>query len=64
MEYGKWIYGLGTCLIITGAIMKILHLPYANVILQVGILGTLFFQTWYVTKLKERIKELESKTTQ
>ncbi len=55
------IYTLGAIVIITGAVMKILHLPYAQVIVQSGILGTLFFQALYVMQLKKRIKELESK---
>jgi len=62
MKYEKLIYGLGSMVVIAGAIMKTLHLPYANAILFVGFMGTSFFQTWLVTQLKKRIKELERKS--
>lgn len=62
MKYEKLIYGLGSILVIGGAVMKILHLPYANAILLFGFMGTSLFQTWHVTQLKKRIKELESKS--
>jgi hypothetical protein len=61
MKYENWIYGIATALIIAGAIMKIMHLPYASAILQIGLISTLFYQWWYVASLKKKIKELESK---
>lgn len=61
MKYENLIYGITTTLIIAGAMMKILHLPYAEQILQFGVLSTLFYQAWYVTHLKKRIKELEAR---
>ena len=62
MRYEKLIYGLGSIVVIAGAMMKILHLPYANATLILGFMGTSLFQTWHVTQLKKRITELESKS--
>lgn len=62
MKKENLIYGLGSILIITGAVMDILHLPYGNEIFLWSIIGMFLFQTWYVTKLKKVIKELETKS--
>ncbi len=61
MKNEKIAYGLSSILIIAGATMKILHLPYANIIFLLGLAATILFQTWHVTQLKKRITELESK---
>jgi hypothetical protein len=60
MKYENLIYALGAILVIAGAVMNILHLPFGNSILFLGFLATSLFQSWQVAKLKERIKELES----
>ncbi len=52
---------MGCVLIIIGALFKILHLPYANAIFVFAVAGMSVFQSWYVARLKKRIKELESK---
>ena len=61
MKSDTFIYSIAAIAIIVGAAMKILHLPYANLIMNVAVAGGLFFQSWHVTQLKKRIKELESK---
>ena len=61
MKHETLIYGLGTLIVIAGALMKILHLPYANMTLVFGLIGTIVFQTWHVSMLKKKIKELESR---
>lgn len=61
MKYEKLIYGLTSILVIVGAVMQILHLPYGNPILLFGLIGTSIIQWWHVTLLKKNIKELESK---
>lgn len=59
MKYEKLIYALGSLVVIAGAVMKILHLPFANPILLFGFMGTSLFQTWHIKELKKRIKQLE-----
>ena len=61
MRYEKLINGFGASIVIAGAMMRILHLPYADPILLFGFIGTSLFQSWHVTQLKKRIIELESK---
>jgi hypothetical protein len=63
MKYENLIYGLGTTCIIGGSLLKILHLPYGNFMIQFGVVVTLFYQAWHVIQLKKRIKELESNST-
>ena len=61
MKYEGLIYFLSSIAVIIGAFMKVLHLPYANVILLIAFIVTVGFQTWLVGQLKKRIKELENK---
>lgn len=61
MKYEKWIYGMGSLAVVVGAMMKILHLPYANIILMMGFLIVNLYQTWQVAYLKRRVNELEQK---
>jgi len=61
MKNDNLIYSIGCILIIAGSLMKILHLPYANSIIVVAFVGMSVFQSWHVTQLKKRIRELESK---
>lgn len=61
MKYEKLIYGSGSIVIIGAAIMKILHLPYANTLLLAGFIAMGVFQSWHVAVLKKRIQELEGK---
>lgn len=62
MKYEKMIYSLGAILVILGSMFRILHLPYGNIFLYTGLIGTAFFQAWHVQVLKKRITELEMKT--
>lgn len=61
MKNDNLIYSIGCILVIIGALLKILHLPYANAIFIIAFVGMSVFQSWHVTQLKKRIKELESK---
>ncbi len=61
MKNDKLINSIGAIVIIVAALMKILHLPYANGILTFSFVGVSIYQTWLVTFLKKRIKELEGK---
>ncbi|WP_127123491.1 GldL-related protein [Chryseotalea sanaruensis] len=61
MKYEKIIYGLGTCLIVGGAILKVMHIPYGNALLMMGFIGTSLFQSWLITQLKNKVNELEQK---
>ena len=60
MKYEKTIYGAGCLILIGASLMKILHLPYANGILQLGFVCMFVFQAWTVAQLKKRVKELEN----
>ena len=59
MKYEKLIYAIGYTIVIVAAIMKILHLPYANSILIFSLVGLEVFHSWHLTQLKKRINELE-----
>ena len=61
MKNDKLIYSIGAGLVIIGALMRILHLPYANAILIFAFIAMSMYQTWHVSYLKKRIKELEGK---
>ena len=61
MKNDSLIYSIGCILVIVGALLKILHLPYANSILVIAFVGMAVFQSWHVTELKKKIRELESK---
>jgi hypothetical protein len=61
MKHEKLIYAIGSIIVIGAAIMKILHLPYANGIMIFGFVGMSIYQSWLVTHLKRRIKKLEEK---
>jgi hypothetical protein len=60
MKNDKLIYSMGCIVLIIASLMKILHLPYANSILLVDLVAMSIYQTWLVTYLKKRIKELEA----
>jgi predicted membrane protein len=47
-------------IVILGAILKILHVEYANIIFICGLLALVFLQDWQLSGLKKRIKELEN----
>ena len=64
MKNDKLIYSIGCIGIIVASLMKILHLPYANSILLFGFVGMSIYQAWLVTHLKNRIRDLESKSAQ
>jgi hypothetical protein len=61
MKKDDLIYSMICVLVVVGSLLKILHLPYANSIFVFAFVGGSVFQTWHVTQLKKRIKELESK---
>lgn len=61
MKNDNVIYSIACILIIAGSLMKILHLPYANSVIIIAFVGMSVFQSWHVTQLKKRIKELENK---
>ena len=61
MKNEKLIYSIGALVTIGAALMKILHLPYANAIFIFAFVGISIYQSWLVTYLKRRIKELEGK---
>ena len=61
MKRENLVYGLGSTLVIVGALMKILHISYGNQIFLFSLIGMAIFQSWHVTQLKNKIKDLESK---
>ncbi|MGK0252890.1 MAG: cytochrome oxidase assembly protein ShyY1 [Mariniflexile sp.] len=46
-------------IVILGAILKILHVEYANIIFVFGLLVLVFLQEWQLSRLKKRVKDLE-----
>lgn len=61
MKNENLISTLCALVIITGAILKIMHLPYANQLLLLGFNLSYFYQSWIIKKLKNINKELEAK---
>ncbi|MDZ4668845.1 MAG: hypothetical protein SGJ00_13335 [bacterium] len=59
MKYEKLIYGLGAVVVIAGAAMTVLHIPYGNSIVLFGLLGTSAIKSWHIAQLKKRIIALE-----
>lgn len=64
MQIKSLLFILASVLVIIGALFKIMHWPYANEIRIIGLI-TGFMALYFVfnenKKLKQRIKELESK---
>ena len=49
----------GCITIISSSILKIMHLPYANILMIVAIILGVVGSSLHVVNLKKRIKELE-----
>ncbi len=62
MKNEKLINILSAIFLIIGATFSILHLPYGRLIFQLSILIIFIIQSWQVSQLKKRIKELENKS--
>jgi len=61
MKNENLIPTLCALVIITGAILKIMHLPYANQLLLLGFFLDTIYKSWIIKKLKNINKELEAK---
>ncbi|MFZ5551572.1 MAG: hypothetical protein ACOZCO_00545 [Bacteroidota bacterium] len=61
MKPEKLITVIVAAVLITGTAMNILHVPYSIPVILSGFAAISLFQTWQVSQLKKRIKELESK---
>ena len=62
MKREKFIYGLGSTLVIAGVVMQIMHLPYGKEVFLFALIGMTVFQSWHVAQLTKRIKDLEGKS--
>lgn len=60
MKHERLFYLITSIAVIISAFMKIMHIPYANSLMIFALLSAMFYQTWLVSLLKKRIKELES----
>ena len=58
MKYKNLIYGIGSVLIIAGAILKIMHLNYGEVVIIFGVLLVQFFMVRYIAILEKKIKDM------
>jgi branched-subunit amino acid ABC-type transport system permease component len=63
MKYENIIYTICAIIVITGSVMKILHLAHGNTVMFYGIIATAVFQALHVAQLKKRVKQLESKNS-
>jgi hypothetical protein len=61
MKYEKLINLLTALAVVCGAVMKVMHVEYANTVIIFGFIVMSAFQTWQVAELKKRIRELENK---
>jgi cytochrome b561 len=59
MKYEILIYVLSIALIISGAVVTILHMGNGYRLMFYGALTMSAFQSWHIDRLKKRIKELE-----
>ncbi|MES2780855.1 MAG: hypothetical protein V4651_13260 [Bacteroidota bacterium] len=59
MKSENIFYISGTVIVLLGVLMKVLHMSGGNVVLLTGIIGGSLYKSWLISKLKNRIKELE-----
>ncbi len=62
MKYDNLIYGLGAFVVVVCAIIKILHMPgaeIADIVYKMTFLVMFLFMTMQNTKLKKKVKELQ-----
>lgn len=59
MKQEKLIYTLLSIVAIAGAIMKILHYRYGNLVFIAALFAGIVFQNRHIAVLKKRIEELE-----
>ena len=64
MKNVKVYYAIGYTIVLGAAIMKILHIQFANSILIFSFVGLGVFQSWHVSQLKKRMNELEGELNQ
>ena len=57
------LIGLSAILIITGAILKISHNEYGNLIISIGFISAYFIDNIEINRLKKVIKQLEKGNT-
>lgn len=58
MKYEGLVYFICSVLLIIGIFFK-LHTTYAQILIYTALAVAVGFQTWLVSRLKKRIKELE-----
>jgi hypothetical protein len=63
MKYTNLIYAVCFLILVSGAVLKILHLPYGEELIFIGVTSGGIFQAIHIELLKRRITELESKMT-
>lgn len=59
MKYEGLIYFICSILIIVGMFLKLHGWPPAQILIYTALAGAVGFQTWLVSRLKKRIRELE-----
>jgi hypothetical protein len=57
------LIGLSAILIIIGAILKISHNEYGNLIISIGFISAYFIDNIEINRLKKVIKQLEKEST-
>lgn len=63
-SFYKSLYAVGALVIIASAIVKILHLPYANLsntIVTLVSVGMFVIQSLHINNLEKKLQQLESK---
>lgn len=54
-------YFIAALVVVMGAIMRILHVEFAGLLLFIGFAIGLFVSVFHITRLKNRVNELENK---
>jgi len=60
MKIDNLVYTIASIVVISAAIMKILHLPGASILFNIVVIAGFIYMLWQNNQLKKRIKELEN----
>ncbi len=58
-KFVNLVYSISCIVVIAGALLKIMHLPYGNSVTLLGLIIGTAASYFYVANLKNRIKQLE-----
>ena len=57
------LLGISASIIIIGALFKIMHWPYGDLMVKIGFLSSFILSSYEINRLKRILKVLEKKTS-